>query len=90
MGQVSTEDSLAQKKTGDNWNRFIKLIKELLREGNERHFIIKNREGEVLVEVTAIIALVFVLAAPLISAIGLIVALIRGCKLSMEYYKKNK
>lgn len=81
MVQQSSETFSDQKKIKNSGNKFIKLIKELVREGNRQHFIIRNTEGRVLAELTVIIAVIIVLAAPLVSAIGLIAVLIRGCKI---------
>lgn len=84
MNPDSSPEAHSSQKKDNNWYKLLKLVKELIKEGNERHFIISNKEGIVLVELTAILAIIIVLAAPVVSAVGLIIALIRGCKITIK------
>ena len=59
-------------------------IKELVEQGNARRVIVRNKKGKELVNVpltgSAIAGGAFVLAAPLVSAIGVIAALPHPCR----------
>ena len=54
----------------------VAKIKELVHEGNIRRIIIKNEEGETLIDVPLTLGVVGVLVAPQLAAIGAIAALV--------------
>jgi hypothetical protein len=68
-GKIWTEEL---KVAGDN---LVATIKELIREGNVNHIIIKNEEGKTLIEVPLTLGVVGVLVAPVWAAIGALAAL---------------
>ena len=59
-------------------------VKELIKEGNIRRIVIKGEDGHVLLEIPLTFAAVGVLAAPVVSAIGALAALVTNCTLEIE------
>jgi hypothetical protein len=55
--------------TGD---KLIETIKGLLHEGNVRHIVIQNPEGETILEVPVSVGVVGLLIAPVLAAVGAI------------------
>jgi hypothetical protein len=57
----------------------IAKVKELIKEGNARRIIIKNEQGEVVVEIPLTIGAVGAILVPALAAIGTIAALLTNC-----------
>lgn len=66
----------------------VDKVKELIRQGNIRRIIIKNEKGDTLVEIPLTIAVVGVVLAPVLAAVGAIASLAGKCTIIVE--KKNK
>jgi len=62
----------------------IAKIKELVHEGNIRRIIIKNEEGQTLIEIPLTLGVVGVVLAPVWAAIGAIAALVVKLTLVVE------
>ena len=62
----------------------VHKIKELVHEGNIRRIIIKNENGERLIEVPLTIGAVGVVLLPVWAAIGAIAALVTNCTIVVE------
>lgn len=62
----------------------IRKIKELVNEGNIRKITIKNKDGKVMAEFPLTFGLVGTVLAPVLAAIGTIVALASECTISVE------
>ncbi len=56
-------------------------VKQLIKEGNVRRIIIKNKEGKTLIEMPVTIGVVGVILAPFFAAIGAIAAIVAECTL---------
>lgn len=69
------------KVTGE---ALLNTIKQLLHEGNIRRIIIKNDDGETLMEIPLTIGVVGVLLLPTLAAIGAIAALVTDCTIVVE------
>lgn len=54
-------------------------VKQLIKEGNIRRIIIKNKDGKTLVEMPVTIGVVGVVLAPFFAAVGAIAALATEC-----------
>ena len=67
--------------TGD---KLVAKVKELVHEGNIRRLIIKNEEGEVIVEVPLSLGVVGILLLPTLAAIGAVAALVTDCTILIE------
>jgi hypothetical protein len=80
---------MAEKKTrieefNVNGEELLTRIKELLRQGNIRRVIIKNKEGRILMEIPLTIGVVGALLAPTLAAIGAIAALLTEATIVVE------
>jgi hypothetical protein len=80
---------MAEKKTRTeefnvNGEELLTRIKELLRQGNIRRVIIKNKEGRILMEIPLTIGVVGALLAPTLAAIGAIAALLTEATIVVE------
>lgn len=62
----------------------LKKVKELIKEGNVRRIIIKDKKGKVLVEFPLTIGVVGAVLAPVLAAVGAIAALVAECTISVE------
>ena len=59
-------------------------VKELIKEGNVRRIIIKNKENKQLVELPLTIGVVGAVLAPVLAAVGAIAALVTECTIVVE------
>jgi DNA-binding Lrp family transcriptional regulator len=62
----------------------LRKVKELIKEGNIRKISIKNKEGKIIAEFPLTIGVVGAVIAPVLAAIGAIVALVSECTISVE------
>lgn len=62
----------------------LKKTKELIREGNVRRIIIKDKTGKTLVELPLSIGIVGAVIAPALAAVGAIAALVTECSITVE------
>jgi hypothetical protein len=67
-----------------NGEELLTRIKDLIRQGNIRRVIIKNKEGRVLMEIPLTIGVVGALLAPTLAAIGAIAALLTEATIVVE------
>lgn len=65
-------------------NDIIRKLKELLNEGNIRKITIKNKDGKVIAEFPLTFGLVGTVVAPVLAAVGTIVALASECTISVQ------
>lgn len=64
-------------------DRLVEKIKELIREGNVRKIIIKDKDGKTFVEFPLTIGVVGALIAPMLAAVGAIAALVTECTITV-------
>jgi hypothetical protein len=62
----------------------ITKIKQIVHEGNVRRVLIKNAEGQVIVEFPLTVGVVGAALAPMWAAVGAIVALVTDCTIEIE------
>lgn len=62
-----------------NGEDLMNKVKQLIREGNVRRIIIKNKDGKTLVELPVTIGVVGAVLAPFFAAVGTIAALATEC-----------
>ncbi len=60
-------------------DKVLAKVKELIREGNVRRIIIKNEDGNTLIEFPVTIGVVGALLAPPLAAVGALAALLTKC-----------
>ena len=61
----------------------ISKVKELLKQGNIRRIIIKDKDGKTLIELPLTIGVLGVVLAPTLAAIGAIAALVTECSITV-------
>jgi hypothetical protein len=61
----------------------LKKVKELIREGNVRRIIIKDKEQKTIVEIPLTLGVVGALLAPPLAAVGAIAALVTDCTITV-------
>lgn len=59
-------------------------IKEVIAEGNVRRIIIKDKQGNTVLELPMTIGVVGAVLAPMLAAVGAIAALLTECTISVE------
>ena len=62
----------------------VEKIKEIIKEGNARKIIIKNEDGESVVEFPLTVGAIGALIAPILAAVGAIAALLIKCTIVVE------
>lgn len=67
-----------------NGEQVLAKVKELIKEGNIRRIIIKDKTGKVIVEFPLTIGVVGTLLAPALAAVGALAALLTECKITVE------
>lgn len=65
-------------------NEVVSKVKEIISEGNARRIIIKNNEGKSVMELPLTIGLLGVLAAPYLTAVGAIAAVLSSCTIEVK------
>lgn len=67
-----------------NGEQLLAKVKQLLKEGNIRRIIIKDKSGKVIVEFPLTIGVVGTVLAPTLAAVGVLAALLTECELVVE------
>ncbi len=62
----------------------VDKVKALIKEGNVRRIIVKNKKGKSLMEIPVTIAVVGTVFAPVFAALGAMAALIGECSIGVE------
>lgn len=65
----------------------VNKIKAIIREGNVRRIIIKNKDGRNLIDIPLTIGVVGIVFAPVLAAVGVITALVSECDIVVERNK---
>jgi Domain of unknown function (DUF4342) len=79
-----SEDKFRTEEFRVNGEELIAKIKNLVKEGNIRRIIIKNKEGKVVFEIPLTFGVVGVLIAPQLAAVGAIAALLTEATVVVE------
>lgn len=69
------------KVSGD---QLLEKVKKLIKEGNVRRIIIKDKSGKSLVEFPLTVGVVGAVLAPVLAAVGAIAALVTECTITVE------
>lgn len=67
-----------------NGEQLLGKVKELIRQGNIRRIIIKDKNDKEIVEFPLTIGVIGAVLAPVLAAIGAIAALISECTITVE------
>jgi hypothetical protein len=65
-------------------SNLVEKVKELIHEGNVQRVIIKNEQGHTIVEIPVTLAAIGVVAAPVLSAVSAIAAIVTRCTVVVE------
>ena len=65
-------------------SNLVEKVKELIHEGNVQRIIIKNEQGQTLVEIPVTLAAIGMVAAPVLAAVGAIAGVVTKCTLVVE------
>jgi hypothetical protein len=79
-----TEEKVTTEEHHVDGDDLLHKIKELVHEGNIRRIIIKNEEGERLIEIPLTLGVVGIALLPVWAAIGAIAALVADCTIVVE------
>lgn len=63
--------------------KLLETVREIIREGNARRIIIKDKKGKTLVEFPLTLGVVGTVFAPVLAAVGAIAALISECSITI-------
>ena len=64
--------------------QLLSKVKEIIKEGNVRRIIIKDKTGKTLIEFPMTIGVVGVVFAPVLAAVGALAALVAECSITVE------
>lgn len=73
-----------------NGEELLAKVKEIIREGNVRRLIIKDKDGKVMIEIPLTIGVVGIVLAPVLAAVGAIAALVTECSIVVEREDEKK
>lgn len=59
-------------------------VKQIVREGNVRRLIIKDKSGKTMIEIPLTAGVVGIVIAPVLAAVGAIAALVTECTILVE------
>jgi CBS domain-containing protein len=79
-----SEEKVTTEEYHIDGDELLHKVKELVHEGNIRRIIIKNEEGERLIEIPLTIGVVGIALLPVWAAIGAIAALVTDCTIVVE------
>lgn len=79
-----TDENVRYEEFKVNGDAVIAKVKELLHEGNVRRLVIKNEQGEILIEIPLTIGVVGAVLLPVWAAIGAIAALAVNLTIGVE------
>lgn len=65
-------------------------VKELVKEGNVRRIIIKDKNGKDIIQIPLTLGVVGAVLAPALAAVGAIAALVAECSITVEREKSTK
>jgi hypothetical protein len=85
----STKSKTTEETFKIEGGKLLEKVKELIREGNVRRIIIKDKNDKVLVEFPLTFGVVGAVIAPVLAAVGAIAALVAECTLTVEKEEKQ-
>ena len=81
---MSQQAMSSTEKIDVKGRHLVEKVKELVREGNVRRIIIKDRDGDTVIEVPVTVGVVGFFAAPSLAAIGALAALAADYSIEVE------
>lgn len=77
------EDKTTQEEFKVSGDGVVQKIKEIIKAGNARRIILKNEQGQVLMEIPLTFAVVGTVFAPVLAAVGALAALVTECSITV-------
>ena len=84
MPKSKTTKKTKQETFKVEGGKLLEKVKELIKAGNVRRIIIKDKNDKVLVEFPLTFGVVGAVIAPVLAAVGAIAALVAECTLTVE------
>ncbi len=84
-----SEEKVSFEEFRIDGDSLVAKIKEIIHQGNVRRIIIKNEQGEVLIEVPLTIGVVGVVLLPVWAALGAIAAMVAKLTIVVERVDKS-
>jgi len=82
---MATKTKSAKTETFEvKGSQLLEKVKQLVHEGNIRRLMIKDKNGQILVEFPLTIGVVGVALVPVFAAVGAIAALVTECSIVVE------
>lgn len=82
--QTDHDEDVRREKYEVEGDNLLSKVKQIIHEGNVRRVIIRNEDGQTLVEIPLTIGVVGTALAPVWAAIGAIAALVANCTIVVE------
>jgi hypothetical protein len=79
-----TEEKTTKEEFKVNGEELLAKVKEIIKQGNVRRLIIKDKDGKTLIEVPLTVGVVGIVLAPVLAAVGAIAALVTECSIIVE------
>ena len=80
---MSTKKTTTEETFEIKGEKLLEKVKELIKEGNVRKIIIKDRKDKTIVELSLTIGVIGVVIAPVLAAVGAMAALITECSITV-------
>lgn len=87
---MSEQKKTAKEEFKVNGEQLLAKVKEIIKEGNVRRLIIKEKSGKTLIEIPVTVGVVGIVIAPTLAAIGAIAALVTECTIVVERREDNE
>ena len=87
---IDLEQGTSRKSTGhreEMWvrgNELVDKVKDLIKKGNVSRVIVKNEDGNTIVEIPVTVGVVGTVFAPYLAILGGVAALVTKCKIEIE------
>lgn len=86
---TQTEEKVSTETIEVRGEDLLGRIKELVHEGNIRRIIIKNEEGDRLLEIPLTLGVVSAMLLPVFTAVGALAAVVAKCTIEIERVEED-
>ena len=71
-------------KNNTQWDSIGSAVREILRESHNRRVVIRNRDGKKIIDISALLALILSIGAPVLPAFVILGVLVESINVSFE------
>ena len=82
--ETSNNKSAFEETINVKGEELVEKIKSLIKEGNVRRIIIKDKNGKDIIQIPLTLGVVGVVLAPALAAVGAIAALVAECTITVQ------